>query len=77
MGDTVIVESDEQPRMGGSQPSQPRGIWELWWVRLTVTIGILAAMLVGAMVGDPTDEPWQAKTWGLLHTIAATSVGRR
>lgn len=57
--------------------SQPPSFWELWWVRLTATTAIVGALLVGAVAGDPSHESWEAKTWGLLHAIAATSVGRR
>ena len=64
MRDTVSV--DKEP-----------SFWELWWVRATATILIVAAVVVGAVAGDPAHESWKAKTWELLHTIAATSVGRR
>lgn len=64
-------------RETGSVDGQPPGFWELWWVRLTSTAVIAAVLLVGAVAGDPTHESWEAKTWSLLHAIAATSIGRR
>jgi len=57
--------------------SRPPGFWERWWVRLMAAVVISAAVIGGAVAGDPSRESWEAKTWGLLHTIAATSVGRR
>lgn len=58
-------------------PSPPTGLWDRWSVRLLAVVMIVLALLVIANVGDRAPVSWHAKTWELLHHMAATSVGRR
>jgi hypothetical protein len=36
---------------------------------------VVGAMIVIANVGDPAPMSWHAKTWVLIHHMAATSIG--
>lgn len=57
--------------------NHPSGLWDRWSVRLLAVVAILVAILVTANVGDPAPRSWHAKTWELLHDMAATCVGHR
>ena len=64
------------PRQSNNPPS-PGSFWDRWSVRVLTAVLIVTAVLVIANVGDPAPVSWHAKTWALLHDMAATSVGRR
>ena len=75
--DTVTVKhGSESPRQGITRAPH-RGFWELWSVRFTSVVVLLATVLFVAVVGDPDTESWQAKTGELLYSIVATSLGHR
>lgn len=53
-----------------------REVWDAWPVRIAVVAALVGGIIAAAILGDPEPEPWQAKTWELLHNAAAVSVGR-
>jgi hypothetical protein len=58
----------KRPRLLGNE------LWERWYTRVTVIIGVLAAVVVIAVCRDPdTSESWHAKTWELVHDVITRS----
>jgi hypothetical protein len=55
----------------------PGGWWDRWSVRVLTVISVVIAVVVIANVGEPAPMSWHAKTWELIHNMAAASVGRR
>jgi len=77
LGDNRLVQHGRGSSTRRTAPSSPSSFWELWWVRLASVVLLMVAIVGAAVAGDPDHESWQAKTWELLHSIAATSVGHR
>lgn len=61
----------------GERKVPRREFWELWWVRVAVVAVVAAAVITVAVLIDPSHASWEAKTWELVHHVAAVSVHHR
>lgn len=61
----------------GDRKAPRREFWELWWVRVAVVAVVAVSVITVAVLSDPSHASWEAKTWELVHDMAAASVGHR
>ncbi|MBV8928607.1 MAG: hypothetical protein JO152_05740 [Mycobacteriaceae bacterium] len=61
---------DSEAREHRRAPQRDRkNFWELWSTRVLVFVAAIAAVVGIAIVSDPDQESWHAKTWEFLHDL--------
>jgi hypothetical protein len=68
---------DGNPQSRRAAPRPRREFWEQWWVRIAVVGAVVVAVVTVAILSDPTQASWEAKTWEFVHQVAEATVGRK